>query len=102
MKRILVCLPALLAVAAGALPGAARTEYRCAKPQFPADLRACELARTGPDQLRRFVDLTRAIYRLNFYDYVNEADLARWDAERGAADNVARNEAGRVEDPRTK
>jgi len=40
--------------------------------------RACELVKQGPDVLRRFVDRTRTIYQLYFYDYVTEADWNRW------------------------
>lgn len=102
MKRTVLCFTGLAAAAASLLSGAVSAEYRCANPQLPADIRACALARQGPDQLRRFVESTRAIYQLNFYDYVSDEDFARWDAERDAADRLARNQAdGRAENVTT-
>jgi hypothetical protein len=60
---------------------AAHAEYRCNGNALPAEQRACELAKQGPDALRMFVDRTRGIYGLYFYDYVTEADVSRWHAE---------------------
>jgi hypothetical protein len=70
----------------------ARAEYRCERPALPEEKRACELVKQGPDVLRRFVDRTRTIYQLYFYDYVTEADWNRWDTARRndeARSNVA-------------
>ena len=75
---------AVAALAATVSMGA-RAEYRCNGQPLPEEKRACELAKQGPDELRRFVDRTRGIYGLYFYDYVSEADASRW---HGAAQGV--------------
>jgi hypothetical protein len=76
-----------LAIAAVAtiVSATARAEYRCNSSALPEEKRACELVKQGPDALRRFIDRTRTIYALYFYDYVTEADWARWDAARRTA-----------------
>jgi hypothetical protein len=59
----------------------AHAEFRCNAPAAPEDRRACELARMDrADELRWFIQRTMSIYGLYFYDYVNEADVDRWDA----------------------
>jgi hypothetical protein len=70
---------AVAALAATVCIGA-HAEYRCDGQPLPEEKRACELAKQGPDELRRFVDRTRGIYGLYFYDYVRDADVARWHA----------------------
>jgi hypothetical protein len=61
----------------------AHAEFRCNLPPAPEDKRACELARIDrPDELRLFIQRTRSIYGLYFYDYVTEADVNRWYAPR--------------------
>jgi hypothetical protein len=68
---------AVAAFAASVCIGA-QAEYRCNTPPTPEDKRACELLRTdGPDALRWFIQRTRSIYGLYFYDYINEADVHR-------------------------
>lgn len=47
---------------------------KCAVPQGPVDRKACAAAADGPDALRRFVDRTKAVYGLYFWDYVQEGD----------------------------
>ena len=59
---------------------AAHAEYRCNGNALPEEQRACELAKQGPDALRMFVDRTRGIYGLYFYDYVTDEDVNRWQA----------------------
>lgn len=44
-------------------------EYKCNEPQGMLDKRACGQAAAGPDALRRFVERTRMIYGLYFWDY---------------------------------
>ena len=71
---------------------AAHAEYRCTSPASPEAQRACELAKqNSPDALRLYVQRTRSIYGMSFYDYVRPADFDRWDAARrdGAATSVA-------------
>jgi hypothetical protein len=80
---------AAFAMLAGAT---ARAEYRCDARALPEEKRACELVKQGPEALRMFIDRTRGIYGLYFYDYVTEADFDRWHAaSRGgeARSNVA-------------
>jgi hypothetical protein len=70
---------------------AARAEYRCDASTLPEEKRACELVKQGPDALRRFIERTRSIYGLYFYDYVTQADFDRWETARridGARFNV--------------
>lgn len=60
----------------------AQAEYRCNAPQTPQDKRACELARQSPQALRHYIWRTRfAYHQLSIYDYVTDADFARWDAQ---------------------
>lgn len=42
---------------------------RCDAPQAGPDARACAAAAQGPTELRRFVERTRAIYGLYYWDY---------------------------------
>jgi hypothetical protein len=60
-------------------------EYRCTSQALPEEKRACELVKQGPDALRMFVDRTRYIYGLYFYDYVTKADADRWHQARAGA-----------------
>lgn len=41
----------------------------CSAPSGVVERRACEYARKGPEALRRFVERTRTIYGLYFWDY---------------------------------
>ena len=45
---------------------------RCDKPNGAVEQRACEKAAEGPDALRRFVQRTRMIHALYYYDYARE------------------------------
>jgi len=51
-------------------PGIARADYKCASPSGSVDTRACAMAAAGPDTLRRFVERTRNIYSLYYWDYI--------------------------------
>lgn len=64
-----VAATALLAAIAFA-PTAAHAAYKCANTSDSIELRACALAATGTDALRRFVERTRTIYGLHFWDFV--------------------------------
>ena len=48
---------------------AAHAEDRCAVPQPGVAMKACAAARQGATELRRFVDRTRMIYGLYYWDY---------------------------------
>lgn len=50
---------------------------RCERPNNPIDLRACNVAKEGPQALRRFVARTQSVYMLDFHDYMSDADLRR-------------------------
>lgn len=71
MKRIHVptaAATALLAAIAFA-PTAAHAGYKCTSPSGSIEMRACAIAATGPDALRRFVERTRNIYGLYYWDF---------------------------------
>lgn len=72
MKRIY--LPTTAAAALFALiafaPGVAHADYKCANPNGSIEQRACAMAAAGPDTLRRFVERTRGIYGLYYWDYM--------------------------------
>ena len=71
MKRIDAVAAAATVVIAGiaCAPGAAHAEYKCARPNGSIEQRACAMAAAGPDSLRRFVERTRGIYELYYWDY---------------------------------
>ena len=48
----------------------ARAANRCDVPQVGPDARACAVAVQGSTELRRFIERTRAIYGLYYWDYV--------------------------------
>lgn len=71
--RLIASLAFCLAIAGcSALPSTrpVATGYRCDNPQGSVDRRACEMAARGPDALRRFVERTRGIYELYYWDYI--------------------------------
>lgn len=80
MKHIHVPAAAVTALLAAIAftPGAAHADYKCARPNGSIEQRACAMAAAGPDALRRFVERTRSIYGLYYWDYV------RVDPERAA------------------
>ena len=47
----------------------ARAANLCDVPQVGPDARACAAAAQGPTELRRFVERTRTIYGLYYWDY---------------------------------
>lgn len=70
MKR--PSLPAVavtLVVVAMMAPAPALADHRCDAPRSTIDQRACAKAAEGPDALRRFVERTRPIYALYYFDY---------------------------------
>ena len=76
MKRIHITtgITTALFAAMAFAPTAAQASYKCASPSGSIDVRACAMAAAGPDTLRRFVERTRGIYSLYYWDYVrNEA-----------------------------
>jgi hypothetical protein len=75
-------IPFAVAALATILSATARAEYRCNAPAWPEEKRACELVKQGPDALRLFIERTRSIYGLYFYDYVTQADFDRWETAR--------------------
>jgi hypothetical protein len=60
---------ALLAALAFA-PAIAHADYKCTNPNGSIEQRACAIAAAGPDALRRFVERTREIYSLYYWDFV--------------------------------
>ena len=81
---------ALAAIAAVALASGARAEYRCEPASTAIDKQACEAAGQGPEELRRFVQVTKWIRSdLHFADYVDRKTAAAWEMrarERAARD----------------
>jgi len=72
-----------VAVVAATVSTGANAEYRCQALSTPEDNVACELAKLDrPDELRLFIERTRSIYGLYFYDYVSQNDVDRWYAAR--------------------
>lgn len=81
MKRFhvhTVAAAALVATVALA-PATASAQHKCDGPRNTIEQRACDKAATGADALRRFVERTRGIYALYYWDY------ARGGAPGGAA-----------------
>lgn len=77
-------LTALLLAAVPAFVVPASAQNRCDAPRSPADRRACEAAREGPEALRRFVWRTQGIYGLYFGDYMTADDIDRYYALQAA------------------
>jgi hypothetical protein len=75
MKRntLRVCTAVASLAALSVLPLTAHAEYKCASPSGSIEERACAIAATGPDALRRFVERTQNIYLLYYYDYARPA-----------------------------
>lgn len=72
---------------------------RCEAPTFPYDRIACEKAKVSPEALRRYIDRTRSVYMLYFWDYMSESDLDKYHAQRQAPtkEQPARDERPRAE-----
>ncbi|HJU23721.1 MAG TPA: hypothetical protein VJ891_14540, partial [Casimicrobiaceae bacterium] len=73
LTRLLASLAGCLAIVGCATLPPTRpvaTGYRCDNPQGSVDRRACEMAAQGPEALRRFVERTRGIYELYYWDYI--------------------------------
>jgi hypothetical protein len=78
MTRFALVVAAIATVFA---PTQVRADYRCDEPKSALDQRVCAIAKQGPNELRRFIQRTQSIYQLYFFDYANDRDFARWDAE---------------------
>ena len=72
MKRIYVPTVAagVLLTAIAFAPLSAQADYKCTKPNGSIEQRACAVAAAGPEVLRRFIERTRSIYNLYYWDYV--------------------------------
>ena len=75
MKRIYVprAVATALLTAIAFAPGAAQADYKCDKPNGSIEQRTCAMAAAGPEVLRRFIERTRGIYILYYWDYVRIA-----------------------------
>ena len=71
MKRTSVgfCTATLILATLAFAPLTAHAADRCANPNGSVDQRACAMAAAGPEALRRFIERTRGIYILYYYDY---------------------------------
>jgi hypothetical protein len=65
-----LCLVSAGLVLAAAPLLSAHAAYRCDVPRVGPEARACAMAAQGPTELRRFIERTRAIYGLYYWDYV--------------------------------
>jgi hypothetical protein len=63
-------LALVAAIASSSLP--AQAAGRCDDARTMIDQRACAQAAQGPDALRRFVERTRAIYALYYYEFARD------------------------------
>lgn len=84
IRRCITTATASIVLCTG-LPSPAMAEYRCITPQGVAERLACEAARQGPEELRRFVQKTRPAFNLYFYDYAPRDD-AWWTASQHRQD----------------
>lgn len=69
MKRLHLCTAAASLAVLAFAPMAAQADDRCANPNGSVEARACAMAAQGPETLRRFVERTRGIYNLYFFDF---------------------------------
>lgn len=86
------------------LPALALAEYKCAEPPGPLERRACAAAQKGPAALRHFIQRTRPLEALYFFDYMTEAELLAWRARTvaptvGARRSPKRAQRGHEEQP---
>jgi hypothetical protein len=63
-------LALVCAISGAAVP--AQAAGRCDDPRTVIDQRACQAANQGPETLRRFVERTRMIYALSYYDFARD------------------------------
>jgi len=75
--RRTACAGALFALATVVAPAQA---HRCDNPAPGGEARACAADAQGADALRRFVERTRMIYNLYYFDLRREASEGRADA----------------------
>jgi hypothetical protein len=71
LRKVLVVVAVAAIVPTPALAG-----NRCDTPNGSIEQRACAKAAEGADALRRFVERTRTIYALNYFDYARGEDPA--------------------------
>ena len=70
----------VVALASTIVAISAHAENRCNAPRGVDDRRACEAERGGPDALRHFIERTKSIYGLHFFDYA-PTDPVWWTRE---------------------
>jgi hypothetical protein len=68
MKRWTLVTTATLLAAILSAPGFAANS-KCANPVGSVEQRACAMAASGPDALRHFIERTRGIYNLYYWDF---------------------------------
>ncbi len=66
-KRLCLLSAGLMLAAAPML--SAQAAYRCDVPRAGPEARACAMAAQGPEALRWFIERTRSVYGLYYYDY---------------------------------
>jgi hypothetical protein len=73
---IAACLFAAVASSAWAGENSSSNDSKCSAPNGIGERRACEKAKEGPEALRRFVERTRMIYGLHYWDFAPRTRLA--------------------------
>ena len=62
---------------------------RCDAPQIYVDRAACDKAKQSPESLRRYIERTRALYHLYYWDYITPEQVDRYRASAQAAPATA-------------
>ena len=68
-RRIQLISTALSFVLMSSVATGARSDSRCDRPQGWVDAKACAKAKEGADVLRHYIERTRMIHGLYFWDY---------------------------------
>ena len=71
--RLCTAAASLATLALAFAPMTAHAENRCANPNGSVEQRACAMAAAGPETLRRFIERTRGLYLLYYYDYAPQS-----------------------------
>jgi hypothetical protein len=71
-RSLLTTATLALVCALGGATSPAQAAGRCDDARTMVDQRACEAANQGSETLRRFVERTRMIYSLSYYDFARD------------------------------
>jgi len=93
LKTVCLISAGLVLAAAPLLPTHAAN--RCDVPQVGPEAKACAIAAQGPTELRRFVERTRSIYGLYYYDYARPEKASLTGEPASALPKLAQSQAQR-------